>query len=487
MQADRPNILWITTDQQRYDTIAALGHTHMHTPHLDGLVRQGVAFARAYCQSPVCTPSRASFMTGRYASAVHQNRNAAAYFAPPYHDEPTLVTKVLSDAGYDCGLVGKLDLCFNRAATEPRSDDGFGYFQYSSRPDVPANLDQDYHHWLRAKGLDPAALLGRKSDARDAVTTFLPPSPTDDCTPAEFHQTTWCAEKAVEFIDIQRDGPWLLCLNIFYPHPPFDPPWEYYRRFDPATMPAPAFRDSDLQIQATLRDVVFQTDARPPQERNVRELRAAYYAMIELVDERIGTVFDHLQRSGQWQNTVIVFTSDHGDMLGDHGLTRKGCRFYDSLTRVPLLWSWPGRFRHDLISDALVELTDIAPTLLEIAGLDTPRGMQGRSLLSILEGRASPDRHRGHVRSEYYDGQQGGKCFFGTMYRDERWKLVIYHGHPVGELYDMQDDPREFDNLWEKPDYQDVQHRLMRASFDATVMAMDTGPPLLSPDPNRRT
>ena len=160
--ARRPNILWITTDQQRHDTIAELGYSHMHTPNLDRLVRGGVAFTRAYCQSPICTPSRSSFMTGMYASSVHQNRNKAGYFPPEYRGEPLLVTKILADAGYDCGLVGKLDLASDQLGIEERADDGFRYFQYSSLPCSPNPHQQthDYQVWLRSLGQDPTTLLG---------------------------------------------------------------------------------------------------------------------------------------------------------------------------------------------------------------------------------------------------------------------------------------------------------------------------------------
>ncbi len=476
------NVLWITTDQQRYDTIGALGYPYMHTPNLDGLVESGVGFNRAYCQSPICTPSRASFMTGKYPSAVHQNRNGAAYFPPGYREEPLLVSKMLADAGYDCGLVGKLHLASNRRGREERSDDGFRYYQYSTRPDDPTYLHEDYHRWLIAKGQEPGKILGRKADKRHGHERYLPPSGYDDGTPAELHQATWCAEKAVEFIAAPRDGPWLLCLNFFHPHPPFDPPWEYYRRFDPSSLPRPHFRESDLENQSNLGGITFQTDPRRPGERDVQLLRAAYYAMIELVDEQIGQVLDALAVSGQLERTLIIFNSDHGEMLGDHGLTRKGCRFYEGMVKVPLLWSLPSMLMHGLVSEALVELTDIAPTVLEIVGLNIPRQMHGRSLLPILTGQSPPEYHREHVRSEYYDAQ-GGDSMFGTMYRDLRWKLVVYHGQPFGELYDMENDPSEFTNLWEDPELKDVKLQLMKASLDATVLAMDSGPPL-SPEAN---
>ena len=196
--------------------------------------------------------------------------------------------------------------------------------------------------------------------------------------------------------------------------------------------------------------------------------------MIELVDDQFGRLLDALEAAGQAERTVVVFTSDHGESAGDHGLTQKGCRFFDGLTRVPLIWRWPGRFVAGLRSDALVELTDIAPTLLEIAGLPVPEETQGRSLLPILRGAAPSDEHRDYVRCEYLDAVDFPGHTRATMYRNRRWKLNVYHNHGLGELYDMQADPHEFDNLWDSPDHRELvrDDGLLQASFNATVMAL---------------
>ena len=201
--------------------------------------------------------------------------------------------------------------------------------------------------------------------------------------------------------------------------------------------------------QARLAAVDFQSESRHPDEldinspilpqspesllieprtsgaRDARTLIAAYYAMIKLIDDQIGRIIAALDRSGQRDNTVIIFTSDHGEALGDHGLIQKGCRFFDGLVRVPLIWSWPGAFAAGLRSPALVELTDIVPSLLDICGLTIPNYMTGRSLLPILAGRQSPERHRDFVRSEYIDALDRPDGSVGSMYFDGRYKLVM--------------------------------------------------------------
>ena len=367
---DRPNILWICSDQQRYDTIHALGNEHIHTPHLDRLAAEGVAFTHAHCQSPICTPSRASFLTGMYPSTIHACTNGNERWA----GAAPLISKLLADAGYDTGLAGKLHLAGAAGRIEPRGDDGYRVFEWSHHPRNDWATGHAYADWLRAKGSDPDLV---KND----------PAALDP----ELHQSMWCAERAIAFIEQDRSEqdrsePWLLSVNPFDPHTPFDPPAPYLQRYDAATLPWPLWRESDRTAQAALAGVDFQTTCRHPQEFDARQIKAAYYAMIELLDDAVGRMLQALERSGQRERTIVIFTSDHGEMLGDHGLLLKGCRFYEGLVRVPLIISWPGRYCSGLVSDALVELIDITPTLLDACGVGVPPRMQGRSLRGILTG-----------------------------------------------------------------------------------------------------
>ena len=317
-----PNILWICTDQQRYDTIGALGYAHVDTPHIDRLVAEGVAFTHAYCQSPICTPSRASFLTGQYASAVHINGNGLDSFP----DHPPLVTRMLAEAGYDCGLIGKLHLASAYRRIEPRVNDGYRYWEYSHAPRDDWPQGHGYADWVREKG--------------EVLGELMKQYPCG--LPAEFHQTTWCAEKTIEFMRQKRDGPWLASVNIYDPHPPFNPPQSYRDRFDPAAMPGPLFADSDLAQQERLAAIDFQSKGRRPDQLDIRDplhqgrptpgadahvLQAAYCAMIKQIDDQVGRMLTALEDAGQRDNTVVIFTSDHGEMLGDHGLIQKGCRF----------------------------------------------------------------------------------------------------------------------------------------------------------------
>jgi len=478
MPEGRPNILWFCADQQRFDTIGVLGNPHVSTPALDALVERGVAFTRAYAQSPICTPSRASFLTGYYPSAVHVNRNGNEVFP----DRPRLVPRQLADAGYDCGLVGKLHLASAHRRVETRTDDGYRYWKWSHAPRDDWPEGHDYADWVRERGGD----LGELTRSFDGV-------------PAELHQTTWAAERAMAFINEPRDGPWMLSINVYDPHPPFNPPAAYRSLFRAENMPDPLFRPSDLETQARLAALDFQSSARDPSDLDIHDpvlpvtqepgyrpgargpgprdawtLKAWYYAMIKLIDDQFARIVACLDERGELDDTLIIYTADHGESLGDHGLIEKGCRFYEGLVHVPLIMSWPGRFRRGLRASALVELQDQAPTLLEIAGLTPPASMPGRSLLPILTGHAPPDKHRDFVRSEYLDAIWMSDASYGTMYFEGRYKFIAYHNHrDLGELYDLHNDPGEFRNLWNDPDAASLKLDLMKASFDASMLAAD--------------
>ncbi len=271
-----------------------------------------------------------------------------------------------------------------------------------------------------------------------------------------------------------------MSVNPFDPHPQgpfFSAPQEYLDKYDPAALPGPHFRESDLANQARLRGVDFQSTAMRPEEYPAREMQAAYYASIELIDAQVGRMLEALERSGQRENTVVIFMSDHGEMLGDHGLTRKGCRFYEGLVHVPLIISSPSRFRQGVRSGALVELIDIAPTLLQLAGLDVPDDVQGRTLLPILTGGSTADSHRDVVRCEYRDALDMPGVSHADMIFDGRHKLVVYHGTGLGELFDLEDDPHEFDNLWDAAEAPDIKQKLLIRLFDDVVLASNEGQP----------
>lgn len=466
----KPNILWITTDQQRFDTIGSLGNDKIRTPHIDRLVADGVAFTRAYCQSPVCTPSRASYLTGRYPRTTRCRQNGQAL--PPGE---RLISRLLADAGYVCGLAGKQHLasCAN-GRVETRIDDGYSVFDWSHhpQPDWPENA---YTQWLELQGHTWDELYS------GPATPYVKHG-----IPAEFHQTTWCANRAIDFMRKHRGTPWLFNFNCFDPHHPFDPPAEYLQRYDPAEMPLPKYRDGELDQKTTYQQLdhrwahnepgYFDVAAMTDDDR--RQVVAAYYAMIELIDDQVGRMLTALDETGQLDDTLVLFMSDHGEMLGDHGIFLKGPHFYEQAVRVPLVLRWPRLMQRNLRVTGLVELVDLVPTLFDAADLEVPEFIQGRTLLPICRGDADPARHRDYVYSEYYNAWTH-RHSYGTMFRTADKKIIVYHGVDQGELYDLDQDPNEFENLWSSAAHAELKDHLLKQAFDASVFTMDPMPPRL--------
>jgi arylsulfatase len=499
-----PNILWICTDQQRFDTIQALGNQHIHTPNLDRLAASGVAFANAYCQAPICTPSRASFLTGLYPETEHVLRNGNAWF--PERFVKRLIVRILADAGYDCGLVGKLHLSSCAHQREPHLKDyGYRLIQWSHTPipspGVPLE-SEDYQRWLHEHGVEWRSAFGARK---------LPgwPALYNAGISAKYAHSTWCADEAIAFLSEKLVSPWLMSVNMFSPHPllPWTPKFyaspEYLERMNPKEMPLPAFRPSDLVTFRALRGVDHQTTTpQNPADYPSRYMVAAYYACVEQVDAQVGRILDALESKGQRDNTIVLFTSDHGEMLGDHGLVFKGCRFYEGAVHVPLIISWPGHFRSGVFSKALVQLTDIVPTLLDAIGTGQPHDLyshvsHGQSLFPILTGSGDLNTHRPFVRSSYHNALHlnNEHGTHGNMIFDGRWKLSVYQpgweivngireaASPTskeGELYDLTEDPHEFLNRWDDPAARRMKNDLIHQLFNALELATDPGQPRIS-------
>lgn len=474
------NIVWFCTDQQRYDTIGALGNPYIKTPNIDRLCSEGTAFSNAFTQSPVCTPSRASFLTGRYPRSARVCYNGNDTFP----EGEVLITKRLADSGYTCGLTGKLHLtsAVNPTRTEKRCDDGYSVMRWSHHPhDDWDDGINNYQDWLKAKGLDWKKIYG----GRYTSMSQWPPLENEGWSgkevgvPAELHQTTWCVEEAINFIDDNREQPWLISINPFDPHPPLDPPQEYKDRLKIEDMPLPLWKDGEIKRkpQHVRNDYMIggQNGATDPiatlSDDDKREKFRDYYAQIELIDDQVGRLMDYLDENNLRENTLFIFMSDHGETNGDHGLYWKGAYFYESIVHVPLIMSCPGTVKQGVVSDALVELVDVVPTIMDLIGMEIPPAVQGKSLAQILIGEKSPHFHKDAVYCEFFSSLHG--ChdhLFATMYRTTRYKLILYHGRDEGELYDMKQDPCEFDNLYGLDDYSHLQTALTRKSYDNFVL-----------------
>ena len=481
---DRPNILLLCTDQQRYDTLGCYGSAVAQTPRLDRLAQEGALFEACYVQNTICSPSRASLMTGQY---VRNHGLWANGVALP--SDARLFTRALSDGGYDCGMIGKqhLSACQDWR-TEPRLDDGYRVFEWAHDP-IHRSPQNAYLAWLRGafpevfRDVFEAGSVGSETGNTARGTTPI------DRVPAEAHFSHWVADRTIAFIGdgaARGDQPFFLMANFFDPHHPFGAPDSYRRRFNASRIPGPVGDPTELSGKPQVQSEYARTSyggAAPgfldytPEE--VAELRASYHAMVALIDDEVGRVFDALERLGLAEDTLVIFTSDHGEMLGDHQMLLKGPMMYDCCARVPLILRWPGHVAAGQRRRELVQWIDLTSTILDAAG---SRGMpraQGASLLGLAAGREQSWRE--WALSEYRDsGHPGGggattgtnpRGVHTTMLRWENWKLVVWHGAPAvererdGELYDLAADPDEFVNL-----FHDVAHRERRELMLARLL-----------------
>ena len=294
---------------------------------------------------------------------------------------------------------------------------------------------------------------------------------------AEYHQTTWCAEEAIDFMLEERDGPWLMSVNPFDPHPALDPPLSYLERMDVDAMPLPLFREEELESQLRFDGIDHQTETPiSPHDYDARRMVAAYYAQIELIDDQVGRMLDALEQSGQRENTHRHL---HQRPRRDAGrsrsaveglplLRRRGARAADPLVAGP----HPGGRRQRRAGRADRHRADAAGGVGDARLAAHP----GHSRCwPLLTGQVAPDHHRDFVRCEYHDALDHRYASHANMLRNDRYKLVVYHGHEVGELYDLQEDPEEYVNLWDDAAMQDVKYALMKQLFDAVMLAVDEG------------
>jgi arylsulfatase A-like enzyme len=460
----KPNILWICTDQQRWDTLGCYGNEHVKSPNIDKLAAEGVLFENCFIQNPVCSPSRSSFLTGRYPRLTGCRQNGQGISR-----NEKVISKILQEAGYFCGLSGKYHL--NPASPvyypqgELRIDDGYDVFEWAHGHAYkhPSNA---YQKWLNDLGVE------YKTEQHDSCKWI------EKGMPEEYHQTTWCVERAMSFINSSKrfDMPWMFSVNIFDPHNPFDPPEEYLRRYTEhlSEIPLPNYvegeldnkpRNQQMQHESSLNANPENVKTIPPakmSEDDHRYVKAAYWAMCDLIDAQVGRLVDHLKKTGEYENTIIIFMSDHGEMLGDHGLYYKAINMYDAAIHIPFIIHYPAKLKPRRYKNT-IEAMHIAPTLVEAAGLSEELGMQCKSIWKQMVN--SEEIEGEDIYCEYYNSLKEIRLpssdNFATMIRNENYKLMIYHGSSEGELYDLKNDPNETVNLFDNAKYADKKTEML--------------------------
>lgn len=452
---ERPNIIFVITDQQRFDTIAAGGFPYMKTPTLDRMVGEGTYFRQTYVTSPSCAPSRASLFTGVYPHTNGVFRN----------DEPWAFSWVqqLAESGYRCVNIGKMH-------TSP-FEDSFGFHErhvVENKDRATARLPFFLDHWDKAiwtRGFEKPSRVTyrRREDYRSSLGAFVWELPD------ELHSDNFVPEFAQMWLDSYTGNePFFLQVGIPGPHPPYDPTQEYLDLYADADLPEAILSDEDLASQPTalkkLREQHLAVDhdavvhlANPTKEQ-LRRQRQHYFANVSMIDAQMAKLIEAVERRGVLDDTIIIFTSDHGDSLNDHGHSQKWS-MYEQSVRVPAIVWAPGRVAEGRVVDDLVSLFDFAPTILELAGLPVPDWMEAQSLLPYLDGEECEPRK--FVFSEHAGDRIFNGTEFMTMIRSQRYKLVHFVDSDEGQLFDMDNDPKEIDNLWDDPAYQATRQELI--------------------------
>jgi len=455
MADSRPNIILIMTDQQRFDSIGALGFGYMTTPSLDRLIGEGTVLTNCHITAASCVPCRASLFKGYYPHTTGVLRNGQRW-------RRTWV-EMLNQAGYRCVNIGKMHtIPYNAEA-------GFDERYVVENKDRYMEGRWYFDEWdkaLAAHGLikQQRTLYRQRDDYKERLGAF------EWELPEHLHADVFVGNMARWWIDsYPTTQPLFLQIGFPGPHPPYDPTARYAAPYlarndlplprptadELAALPPPFQEKRQHDVDVDHDSVAWSLDPRPDQ---LHRLWAYYCANTTMIDERIGVIMQALERNGYLDNAVVLFASDHGDCMGDHGLIQKWS-MYDAVTRTPVIaWS-PNRFAASRSIDGLCQLFDLAPTILELAGLEPPESFEARSLLPALRGEPWTPRQR--VFCEQAGDVNLTGCEFITMVRSERHKLVHFKGQRYGQLFDLDANPAETDNRWDDPALAPIKQRLL--------------------------
>lgn len=516
---ERPNFVFFITDQHRADHLGCYGNRELRTPAIDGLAARGWTADRAYVAAPICMPNRSSLMTSRMPS-VHGVRHNGI----PLALESTTFVDALRCAGWQTALVGKAHLQnmsglealwpsreerLPREARRPgtgRYDQEwgpswhdipdfdvdlpfYGFSHVSLITDHADTVHGHYRRWLEREHPEIASLVG-ESHALPAPEYTLVQAKQAWRTrvPEECSTTSWIADETLALLSqySAAQQPFFIQCSFPDPHHPFTPPGRFWDMYRPEEVALPvSFHDSSeppphvawLRAQRDRGKAVKHTPAVfACTEREAREAIALNYGSITHIDAAIGRILRAIEELGLGENTVCIFTSDHGEFLGDHQLLLKGPIHYQSLIRTPLIWSDPKRPR-SVRSDELCSTIDLGPTILARASVTGFNGMQGRSLLPLISGDAPGWREAVLIEEE------GQRVMFGFDRRvrmrslvTKRWRISLYQGATWGEIYDLQEDPMESCNLWDDPARQDVKRSLLLELAQGMIEFGETSP-----------
>lgn len=517
-KSKQPNFLFIITDQHRADHLGCYGNPIVKTPNIDGLARGGHRWDRFHVANPICMPNRASIMTGRMSS-VHGARHNGI----PLSKDHTTFVELLKDAGYRTGLIGKSHLqsftglpASNRFTSEegkhtpsahlqdayknnrrsaaydlevtPKWDrplaerldgDFYGFDHVEVAADHADQACGDYLLWARTQRPDFDDLVGPANALPD--NRIDAPQAWRTAVPEELYSTSWIADRSRAWLAerAKEDAPFFLQMSFPDPHHPFTPPGHYWNMYDPATMVLPkSFGQGDLPpIEAMREAMENRSDPRDSQnpfavtEEEARAIIALTYGMITMIDDAIGRVLAQLETLGLADNTIVIFTSDHGDYMGDHGLMLKLLLHYQGIIRVPFIWHDPSQPSGGVTDDGLASSIDISATILARAGIQAFNGLQGRDLFNTEPPAAIIVEEDSQRIMTGFDRPQRVRTVV-----TERYRMSLREGESWNELYDLTNDPDEIENLFDNPSAADIRHTVTDTMLRRMIDLQDRAP-----------
>ena len=487
----QPNILFITSDQQHWDTIGRF-NPDIQTPNLDRLCREGTYFSRAYTVNPTCTPTRCTWLTGLMPS-----QHGAWTLGTKLQESVHTINEDFAAAGYRTALIGKAHFQpltstekYPSLEAYPILQDqafwkhydgkfyGFDHVELARNHTNEAHVGQHYALWLEEKGC---------KNWRDY---FVAPTGTMDKQkelvwdiPEEFHYDNWIAERTNAMLSQYKENGEAFCLwaDFFDPHPPYLVPEPWASMYDPEkiTVPEKLAEDEGLSspfYAMTQEDhpdasaynpsgfLLHGVHSHKHDREHLKKQVAVYYGMVSMMDHYIGKILDHLDELGLADNTVVIFTTDHGHYYGHHGLIAKGPFHYEDAIRVPMIVRCPGAKHPGTVSAAIQSELDLPCTMLDLCGIERPDGIGGISQKAVWMGETDAVRH--HAICEF--NHERDAVNLRTLVND-RYKITVYQNLSCGELFDLQEDPKELHNLWDKPEAQLIKLSLLQEFVQAEM------------------
>jgi arylsulfatase A-like enzyme len=518
LMTKKPNFLFIITDQHRADHLGCYGNPIVKTPNIDSIAASGTRWDKFYVANPICMPNRASIMTGRMPSLHGARHNGI-----PLSRDHTTFVELLKEAGYATGLIGKSHLQsftglpatnlyqpqdglhtppvglrdayknsrhsadydlevvpkWDRPLAERLEGDFYGFDHVEIAADHADKAKGDYALWARERRSDFDTLVGPENALPDARINA--PQAWRTAVPEELYSTTWIADRSETWLTerAQDDAPFYLQMSFPDPHHPFTPPGRYWDMYDPSEIPLPAsFGKGDLPPIAAMKAAMQEgSDPRDNQspfavtEDEARAIIALTYGQITMIDDAIGRVLKRLAALGLAENTVVIFTSDHGDYMGDHGLMLKLLMHYQGIIRVPFIWHDPINPASGGVENGLGSSIDISATILARAGIQPYNGLQGRDVFASEPPKAVIIEEDSQRPMTGFERPQRVRTVVTARYR-----MSLREGESWNELYDLENDPEENFNLYALDSSAQIRADLTEIMLRRIIALQDRAP-----------